>query len=178
MIFLFSKSNKLGSRLIKWGLDEPVSHFAMVFDERPGGYGILFHSHFQGVGIQWFNDWQKDNEIVYAYAVKPAPTVLQEEQVYQVFVRNFYGKPYDFQSMAYWAWRLFLYKYYGKQVPVENAWGSPTKYLCYEIAEGFNYVQFLGLPAFNPGCMISPYKLKLMFDESPNLIDVSDMYRG
>lgn len=43
-------ADKIGSRLIRWGLDSDCSHFAVVFDERDDvtfgiPRGVVFHSY-------------------------------------------------------------------------------------------------------------------------------------
>lgn len=179
MIFIFSKNRKIGSQLIRWSLGEPVSHFAVVFDEWPKGYGILFHAHFSGVSIEWFNDWQRHNEIVYAYTpVNKAQPLPEEEDIYQIFVKRFYGKGYDAMAFTYWVKCLFLHKLFGFPIPTKNEWGDPRKYLCYEIYEGLSDLPFLGLPSISPEQMISPYQLKLKLEKSPYIEDVSYRYRG
>lgn len=178
MLFLFSRNNLPGSRAIRWGLGEPVSHFAMSFDESPTGYGILFHAHFSGVTIEWFDDWQRRNEIVYAFAPKSVPDLWSEEQVYQIFARRFYGKKYDGFGMAFWIKAILEHKLLGRPIPTENGWGEPLKYLCYEIYEGFNSLPFLELPKIAPDEMITPYQLKLRLEKSPFLTNVSFMFKG
>lgn len=178
MIFLFSRNGLPGSKLIRWGLDEPVSHFAMSFDESPTGYGIVFHAHFTGVTIEWFEDWQNRNEIVYAFTTKSPLELNQEERIYQVFARRFYGRPYDNIGMAFWIKTILEHKLLGKPIPTENKWGDPMKYLCYEIYEGFNALPFLGLPKVAPNEMITPYQLKQRLEKSPAITDISSMFRG
>lgn len=153
MRLLWTRSPKIGSRLIRWGLGEKASHFAVVFDDRPGGYGLVFHSKFTGVGLEWWGHFQKHNEVV--YQITPDTTLESEEALYQEILSRYYGSRYDTKALLYWAWRTILKKLFGWPIPPRNAWGDEGAYLCTELAEALTRSPFM--PAELKAVTVSDY---------------------
>ena len=168
MMFLFTTSNKVGAKAIRWALNEPVSHFATVFDESENGYGIVFHSTLSGVQFAWFKDFYNHNEIVYALRPKSLSLPL-EEKVYQSIVGTHYGKRYDtaaFLAFGYYALRR---KLSGATIPSRSTFGANNRYLCTELAHSVKKL----CPEFVPNTLadelISPYSLYLNMKQSGQL---------
>jgi hypothetical protein len=132
MLFLWTKSEKLGSKLITWGCGGP-SHFAIAFDESENGYGLVLHSHYHGVSLTWFHDFYMKNEVVYALAPKDKFSLDKEESIYRAIISNTFGSPYDSGAMLYFAWRVLLKRVVGSEIPKANPWGTSRSYLCVEL---------------------------------------------
>lgn len=133
MKFLFVKSNKVGSRLIRWGLKGKTSHFAICFDEDVGvNCGIVFHSYgTRGTHLIWMSEFLESNQIVYALA----PAKADEEETYRAVVSAERGQGYDYKALLWWAWRGFLFRILGKPIPSSNKWQQNGYSLCTNLAK-------------------------------------------
>ena len=132
--FLFTKSTKIGSKLIRWGLNEDSSHFAIGFDLGVGDRGVIFHSNFHGLAIAWAKDFREHNEIVYELSPVLPLKLEAEERLYQAVVKN-YGSPYDFKGFTFFVLAAIRQKMFGKRIPKLNPWGDYKSFLCTEVAE-------------------------------------------
>lgn len=176
MIFLWANSGKIGSKLIRWGLGTDCSHFAVVFDEKPQGLGVVFHSQlFGGVQIEWWNHFRKTHKICHALRVNSSLFLVEEEEVYQTVVSRFYGQEYDHKAFIFWAYALMLYKMFGVKVPSINAWQESGRDLCTEIGKGFAEIPWLQIPQIQDYAMISPHNMYHIFKQSPVLEDAQDI---
>lgn len=156
MKLLWVKGTAPLSKLIMWGLNEPVSHFAVVFDDK-----IVFHSDLLGVRLAWFPSFMKTHEIVEEMDF-PSLKLDLEEEVYQSIITNFDGKSYDYGAFLYFCWRGVLWKLFDKPLPSKNAWGSEDAFLCDELAKVLpDWVVPPEIKAMDIG-MISPYKLFIL----------------
>lgn len=130
MKLLWVKGKAPLSKIIMWGLDEPVSHFAVVFDN-----SIVFHADLMGVHIQWYKSFLKTHEVVFQIDYNPG--LEKEEEIYQGVLDAYDGASYDYGAFAYFAWRAFLKKFLNKPMPEVNPWGHKDKYLCDEVVQLF-----------------------------------------
>lgn len=122
-------TNKLPlSKLITWGLDEPVSHFAIVFDDK-----IVFHSDLSGLHVEWFSAFMKNRTIVFEKQIDI--TLEQEEYIYQNVISKYHGSSYDFGAFAYFIWRGILKKFFKKPMPNSNPWASKKRFICDEVIQ-------------------------------------------
>lgn len=124
MIFLFTKSKKIGSKIIRWGLDEPVSHFAPVYSICPKRTkGIVFHSEFSGFGLDWLQGYLKNVEVV--AALQPKNLDEDEEHfISQRIITKLYGREYDKPAFAYFTYRAARRKLFGHPLPSRNEWNT------------------------------------------------------
>lgn len=129
MLLIFTKSSQPLSKLIRWGTDEPVSHFAIVFDDK-----LVFHSNLLGVHLEWFDTFKKHATIVYSISLRHT-TLEEQEAVFRGIVDNFDGSKYDFKAFLYFAWRVFLRKCFNKELPKVNIWDDKHGFLCTELAK-------------------------------------------
>lgn len=113
------------SKLIMWGLNEPVSHFAICFDDK-----IVFHSDLTGMHISWKASFDKTHETIYSITLDLP--LEQEEAIYQSVITEYDGAGYDYGAFAYFCWRAALYKFFNTPLPDTNPWGSATRFLCDE----------------------------------------------
>lgn len=170
MMFLFTTSNKIGARLIRWATGEKCSHFATAFDcENPDGKGIIFHSTLtQGVHLEWFGEWIKHNKIVFALKCSQSD-LLSEEKVYQALLNGYYGKKYDWLGFVKFSFYAVRRKLSGRAIPQNIGDGSRNNYLCTEIAEGIKGVHPSLVPAHLPSSLITPYALYQIMSKSTDL---------
>lgn len=155
MKLLWVKSGLPLSKLIMWGLDEPCSHFAVVFDDK-----IVFHSNLSGLHIVWFESFLKSYEVVFEIDV-PLP-LEEEEKMYQSIITKYDGASYDYGAFAYLTWRGFLKKFFGKPIPSHNPWASSKRYICDEVIQLLPE-EIVGKEIKNADLSIrSPYQVWLM----------------
>lgn len=156
MLLIWTRNKSPLSRLIRWGLREPVSHFAIVFDE-----SLVFHSNLLGVHLEWFNTFKKKQEIVYTIPLRHT-TLEEQEVVFRSIVDRFNGKMYDYGAFLYLCYRVALKRLFGKPIPAHNRWNDQGKYLCHELAEGLpGPFRVENLEIITPYQLYEIYKSKL-----------------
>lgn len=129
MKLIWVKGTTSFSKFIMWGLKEPVSHFAIVFDDK-----LVFHSDLLGVRVAWYPTFLKTHEIVFQKDF-PAATLETEEDTYQKIITAFDGSGYDYKALLYFAWRGVLWRFFKRPFPDSNPWGSDKSFLCTEMAK-------------------------------------------
>lgn len=174
MKLLFCHNDKIGSKIIRWGLREPVSHFALSFDESVDGYGIVMHSHIQGVQITWFGDFIAANKIIYCLEPAVPPTLQAEEKIYRSIATATFGKDYDKSAFYYFAWRAVLSRAFGTPIPEKNLWDDSGKFLCIEMYAALSKA----FPDMFPPVAVdlaitSPYKAYSLIKQSPLIREIS-----
>lgn len=123
MKLVFTKSSSVLSRLIRWGLAEPVSHVAIIFDDK-----LIFQSNLLGVHLDGIYKFQKTNTIVYSLDIKLSKQA--EELIYEKLLVQYDGVYYDFGALFYFFYQALLHKYFGTPWPDKNAWQKPENFLC------------------------------------------------
>ena len=131
MKLIFTKSGAPLSRFIRWGLNEPVSHVGILFDNK-----LVFHSNLLGVHPEGIYSFKSHSELVLELELNL--TLDQEEAIYQALLVKYDGNPYDYSAFAYFVWRAFLYKTMNTPIPNTNAWQKPTWYICDGLLECLN----------------------------------------
>jgi hypothetical protein len=179
MLFCFTRTTFPASRLIQRATGEDCSHFAMVFDEDPAGYGLVLHSSFMGVQLAWWGDFQKTHIIAHALAPKVSFTLGQEESLYRAVVKMGYGCGYDYGALAFFGWRYLLKAWSGRPLPARNLWGKPNAYLCTGMAKAlanpvFDVLKLSDLRAIPDLEMVSPGRLYAILAKSPCLKDAPE----
>lgn len=163
--FIWTKTNQTASRLIRWGLNEPCSHFAIVREFATPGAGLVINQAFHGFDIAWYPSWIKNNQVVYALTPKTSLTTSEWATVRDPIMNRFAGTEYDFESLYYFAYRAILRKALGIPLPTKNLWGDKKEPLCTGIAKILHDVHpewFTKTPEdFD---MVSPYQLYLMMN--------------
>ena len=168
MKLLFCYSDKIGSKIIRWGLREPVSHFALSFDESADGYGIVMHSHIQGVQITWFSDFIAHNKIVYCLEPAAPLTLQTEERIYRSLATATFGKEYDKSAFYYFALRGAMSRFFNMPLPEKNLWDDSGKFLCIEMYAALSkaYPDMFPLVAVDLA-ITSPYRAYSLIKQSP-----------
>lgn len=145
MRFLFTKSNLWGSRLIRWGLGEDVSHVAVQLDLPNFGTPIVVESRLdQGVIASPLAAFLERNQIVHEL-VLDVPNAAFEELLYLSLQKNAVGRRYDQKGFAFWIAAVLAKKALGRKVPSTNPWGTRKDHLCVEIVRGSERVLEDGL---------------------------------
>jgi len=159
MKLIFTKSTAPLSILIRWGLKEPVSHFAIVLEDK-----YVFHSNLLGTNLKWFATFKKHCEIVYSVEVPLQPN--QEGVIWDSIVNQYDDHNYDFKAFLYFCWRGLLFRFFGKEFPKVNAWGEERSFLCTGLAKALTpelFPQLLNVQDFE---MMSPYKLYKLLEQA------------
>jgi hypothetical protein len=116
------------SKLIMWGLTEPVSHFAISFDDK-----IIFQSDLLGVHIEWMGTFLKTHTVVFEQDFNLG--LEKEEAIFQALCNQYDGSSYDYGAFAYFIWRAALLKMFKMPLPDRNPWGSKKSFLCDEVIQ-------------------------------------------
>ena len=123
MRLYFTKSQKPLSRLIRWGLNEPCSHFAIGFSDR-----LLFQSNLLGTGIEWLPRFLNEQTVVYEIVIPMDEDV--QDRIYDRIMPIWDGWPYDWKAFLFLGWRAALKKFFGRPFPAKNPWQDKKAYLC------------------------------------------------
>jgi hypothetical protein len=152
MRVIFTRSVMPLSQLIRWGLREPVSHMAIVFDDK-----VVFQSNLLGVHLVSYSKFISSSEIVME---RRADLSLEdEEDVFQSISLNSEGRLYDFAGFLFFLWRGFLYRLFRTPLPSRNPWGHKDSYLCTELAESLPDSMWIFKP--KDFGMSSPYSVAI-----------------
>lgn len=101
MKIIFTKSNIIGSKIIRWVTQESVSHVAFLFDNK-----VVIHSSLFGVDIKWFKSYKEHNDVVFEINV---PLELEkEERIWQSILDKWDSIPYDYFTILKFGWSLVL----------------------------------------------------------------------
>ena len=171
MKLLFVKSNKVGSRVIRWGLRSDCSHFAVCFDEDSLGSGIVFHSYGLGTKLEWLGEFDKHFEVVHALEFKTKLAVCDEETIYQRLLQLYSGKRYDYPALAWWTWRALLNRLFGVPIGVKNRWSVEGMLLCTAVAGGIEWIKKYCSEKNVDLEMIPPHDLYDLLAESGYFVD-------
>lgn len=126
MKLLFTKNNTIFSKLIRYGLKEPVSHVVLQFNN-----GTIIHSDSFGVSIQWSNDYLKKNKVLFSIDYK---VNVSDEEIIEHIMNNVASRSYDFAAVMYFTWSVLLYKISGKW-KTHNEWNDKNNYMCTEMVQ-------------------------------------------
>lgn len=139
MIFYFTEKKTIGSRLIKWGTDSPVSHFA--WGTRLDPYSIVVESR-AGHGVEpiWQKTFMKRNRVV-AVFYRNEPDNLTN-RVYKSVIDKIEGHRYDWKAVLFWSLATPLLKLGAKIT--RNNWQDKNATYCSEVLKSMRYY-FAGL---------------------------------
>ena len=159
MKIAFCKSSLPLSVLIRWGLQEPVSHAVFIFNDY-----FAVHSDLLGVHLTTIDKIKKADTIVYTlnYALTPE----EEFATLKRLLTSALGEPYDFGAFFYFIWRALLKRVFGKPLPTKNLFQIDDMLMCTEVAGDLPANGVLATEIVNPlktvdlG-MTSPYQLYL-----------------
>ena len=147
---IFTRSSSFLSKIIRFLSKEPVSHVAIVFDNK-----IVFHSNLYGTHPDWYSTFIRDNEIIFILDYKY--TLEQEEEIY-LKIRQYDSRWYDFGGLFYFLWRGILYRLFNVPIPKDNLFGKKDQFLCTELAKIID-------PTLENLDMITPYRVYIQLKE-------------
>lgn len=128
MRLVWTKSHLPLSVFIRWGLRQPVSHFAIVFNDN-----LLFQSNLLGTGLDYYPVYKQSVTVVHELEVPI--DVAAEDRIYNSAMLEMAHKPYGWGAFLYLVWRGFLANYFHRPMPPRNPWWQPGSYLCVGIAQ-------------------------------------------
>lgn len=158
MRLLWVKSNLPLSLLIRWGLKEPCSHFAVVFDDK-----LVIHSDLMGVGLKWYPEFVKSHTVVHErdYDID----TFAQEAVYQGVLDVYAGSSYAYKAFFYFCWRALLWRILGVAMPEKNPYDVKGQFLCTQIAQTLpDFVVPADIKAEDLG-IVSPEQLWLKIEK-------------
>jgi len=136
MIFLFTKNQKIGSQLIRWGLEDEVSHFALVDSKHLTSSSLVLESTVStGVRIIGMKEFLKHNEIVYAFTI-PEASEGEHLRAFSTAHTQLHGKKYDIKGVSFLLLSVIIcIKLLGNDLPPENKWADKSDFYCSETLE-------------------------------------------
>lgn len=174
MILLWTKNNQPASWLIRWGLKEKSSHFAICFFEEFGDNAIVAEARFDGTQISWLGDFKSKHSIVHALQ---APLLdYEESDLYNLISGQIRGKNYDKPAFFYWIWAGLAYRFGGKRLPKRNPIGRDEMILCIEVLGKLrDYLEKIGVFLDDIDLeMTSPEQAYILLEENKFLRDLSN----
>lgn len=143
MKILFTKSDKLLSKIIRDVLEEPISHVALQFGN------FVVHSNLIGLHIEWAPNFIKHSEIVHTMA--PIEDNLSELLKLDNLLSKYEFSFYDFGALLFMGVSFTLRKYLKVPLPKSNLWQSTGMFLCTEWVTKYLHDK--------ENSMITPYQL-------------------
>lgn len=133
MSLVWTKSDKIGSKLIRWCTGSSSSHMAWIMDSR-----IVFHSTFsRGVHLTWLHNFLNINQVV--HRIDFDLTLPDEESIYQSLI-YLESRGYDYGAFFYLGFMYLKYKIFGTPLPPKNKWSSSNRYICLEMAKSLKVI--------------------------------------
>ncbi len=128
MKILAVKSDKIGSKIIRWGIDEPASHIVIEFPLSQ----VAYHSYIFGIEAKWGHELRKHYKIVGEIDLKISPQV--EKKCLDIFRESIPRKQhYDYGAIIYFGWCALMHKLFNRPYPRLNDWNEDEGFLCTEI---------------------------------------------
>jgi len=132
--YLFSRNDKLGSRLICWAakyeeleLAQPPSHIGILINDT----WVIESTFFTGVRIIPYWKWRQKN--LQLHRIPCWQTNRRSKEVLATLL-NVWGKGYDWKGITYFAYKYLRLILFGEKLPKQNKWQRPNKYFCTEYA--------------------------------------------
>jgi hypothetical protein len=154
MKLIWTKSDLVLSKAIRWLFREDSSHFAFIFDD---DNRLVFHSNLIGAHVEWSKIFLSKVDVVFEIDLQ----IPQEEQdkIYDK-LPQLQGAKYDFGAFCYLGWRGLLKFFFNIPLPNKNKWANHDAYLCTEMGNLFK--KYLRDPDSDLG-MTTPDKLYKLF---------------
>lgn len=137
--YIFSRNEKLGSKLISWAsglliddLEKVPSHVAILIELDEIQESLVIESVLDsGVRIIPYSVWLTHNELCYKIPCKDQVSTLDEVLLE---LKDIWGKKYDWKGILYFGWCFILNLTVDRPFPKENKWQSEDRYFCTEAA--------------------------------------------
>lgn len=133
--YLFSRNEKIGSKLISWG----TAHLEPSVYNTPSHIAILVNNRWvhestldSGVRVISYEKWLEINEEVEKIAC--IKETREYKEIKQIF-KEIKDKDYDYFGVSYMGIHVASNKYFNTEIPETNKWENPDKYFCCEAVE-------------------------------------------
>ncbi len=93
---VFTTSNSLISRLIRWYLGTPYSHVALIVESESIGRSLVYEANWSGVVFKNMPTWAKKNEVIYCHDIDISKRRLSE--LFTFCIDNL-GKKYGYVTL-------------------------------------------------------------------------------
>jgi len=162
MIFLWTTSNRVGSKLIRWGRGDDCSHFSVCWDQLvedlPREHWLVTESRIRsGVKADWLSVVEKTSAIQHQIKFDISPS--DERSLYGKFIKEMGGKQYDSDGVVFFALSSLAEKL-GFPKASKNPWASRRNVFCTETIEVFrDYLNGLGAELPERTGLLEPHDL-------------------
>jgi hypothetical protein len=126
MNILGTCSNKIGSRLIRWGTGDPISHVAIHFDS-----GLILHATGGGVELDWYPVFKENNKIIYSVKIPTDPG--DDMAIMGRITEKTLHTGYDFAALTYLSIRVLMQRLFKHNLKGKNLWDSDNNVICTEL---------------------------------------------
>lgn len=126
MHILFTRSNKWGSRLIRWVTGEDISHVALRLDE-----DVIVHARFDGVDIDGPEFFAYNNQVVRMYRY----VGFADTKLITIRALLLEGARYDQLAFFSLGIRLLIKHTFGWAIPSLARKAEKGKYICTEFVD-------------------------------------------
>lgn len=140
MKVLFTKSNLIGSRIIRWATGEDVSHCALQWGP------IVIHAALLGVEIWAYENFLDVHEVKYEFEL---PQKDDADSLANLVKKQ--GSAYDYTAVLWLGLSFLFKKVTGRLLPGPNKWASKRAFCCTE------YLSFILLG--EQDSLITPHQL-------------------
>lgn len=132
MIFIFTTSNAIGSKLIEWGLGTKYSHFAIAESNISDAF-VIDSTIEDNVSLQKFYEFQKKYKVVCYFEI-PSIDRKESQRIFNKLYSTIKNKKYDYKGVTWLGLAvLWYYKILRKPLPRENKWADKNSFYCSEI---------------------------------------------
>lgn len=135
MVFYFTRSKKIGSRIIQWGLDDDCSHFAFGFFGNHDFSLIIESTMGGGFHIGWLKDFKKRNIISHALELDLHHKI--EDEQYKHICNILHNSKYDYKGVLFWSLIALRYKMNliskDEMDGFNNRWADRNSIFCVEV---------------------------------------------
>lgn len=161
MRVLFTRSNLLGSKIIRSLTGEDISHVALEMD------GIVIHARFDGVEIEGLPHFLEHNEIVRAYSVVGD----NRKRFWEAMLLE--GSKYDYKAFFSIGLRLILRKSLGIVIPSLSDWAIRRQYICTEFVDTILHICNTGGDTITESNRhITPGELEAELRDRPDITEI------
>jgi len=128
---MFTKGKNPFSKLIMWGLDEPISHVAICFFD-----AFVVHSNIKGLNITSLDAFREHSNIVFEHEIarySRSQTVMKMRELGKDIDRA----GYDWKYFCFLFWEALKSKIMRRELKINGVHHDKNKYLCLEVAEKY-----------------------------------------
>lgn len=147
-MYYFTSNNLVGSKIIRWGLDDDCSHFAIGFYDHE--WSLIVESTLGGgFNLCWKSDFLKRNKMV--HILRHTRDKRWEGEQYRNICGRLHGSSYDYKGIAFWTAIALAYKSgiieKDEMDGFNNRWADRNSVYCAEVLKAQS--EFLGSIGFN-----------------------------